>query len=200
MFIGYLQSAEYPEGYSKVEKRGLRKKSEPFHLRGDELIHLSSKGKETVVVEDQVRRLEIMTTMHAGVIGGCHYGQNATITKVTDRFWWPSVSADVRAHVRSCLPCQKSNPLNRPPASTLHPLVVHHLFHRWGIDLVGPLQTTPQGNKYVVVATEYLKKWVEAKAIPDKSAEQVHAFLLDLVFRYGSMNVILHDQGRYVNC
>ncbi len=70
------------------------------------------------------------------------------------------------------------------------------MFHRWGIDLVGPLQTTPLGNKYIVVATEYLTKWVEAKPIPDKSAEEVHAFLLDLVYRYGSMNILLHDQGR----
>lgn len=51
----------------------------------------------------------------------------------------------------------------------------------------------------MVVATEYLSKWVEAKAIPDKSAIEVHAFLMDIVFRFGSMNVLLHDQGREFN-
>ena len=76
---------------------------------------------------------------------------------------------------------------------------MHHLFHRWGIDLIGPLQVTERGNRYIVVATEYLSKWMEAKAIPDKSGQEVHAFLLDLVFRFGSMNVLLHDQGKEFN-
>jgi len=135
----------------------------------------------------------------AGIVGGCHYGQTATITKVTDRFWWRKVSDDVRTHVRACEACQKSNPLNRLPASSLHPVPVHHLFHRWGIDLIGPLQVTERGNRYIVVATEYLSKWVEAKAIRDKSGQEVHAFLLDMVFRFGSMNVLLHDQGKEFN-
>ena len=134
--------------------------------------------------------------MHAGIVGGCHYGQTATIAKVSDRFWWTGMAEDVRALVRSCDACQRANPLNRPPAATLHPISVKHIFHRWGIDLVGPLQLTARGNKYIVVATEYLTKWVEAKAIPDKTAEEVHDFIMDLVFRYGSMNILLHDQGR----
>ena len=131
--------------------------------------------------------------------GGCHYGQSATIEKVSARFWWPGVSADVRTHERSCLQCQKANPMNKPEPSTLHPIEVKQLFHRWGIDLIGPLQETLRGNKYIVVATEYLSKWVEAKAIVDKTAEQVHSFLFDLVFRFGSMKVLLHDQGREFN-
>lgn len=137
-----------------------------------------------------------MEQMHAGVVGGCHYGQTATINKITDRFWWPSVTVDVRAHVRSCIPCQRSNPNNKPTPATLHPVTVSHVFHRWGVDLVGPLKDTPRSNRYMIVATEYLTRWVEAKAIPDKTAASVHEFLMGLVFRYGACNFLLHDQGR----
>ena len=81
---------------------------------------------------------------------------NVTIEKITKRFWWRGVSADVREYVRTCGPCQRANPNNRPPPATLHPVKVPGIFYRWGIDLVGPLKETANGNKYVIVATEYL--------------------------------------------
>ena len=65
-------------------------------------------------------------------------GMNSTITKITDRYWWPGMCSEIRAFVRECGPCQKSNPNNRPAAALLHPVKVSHIFHRWGIDLVGP--------------------------------------------------------------
>jgi len=95
--------------------------------------------------------------------------------------------------------CQKANPLNKPPPATLHPVPVGGLFHRWGIDLIGPLTETAKGNKYIVVATEYLTRWPEARALPDKSADSVHQFLLQLVYRFGACHVLLHDQGREFN-
>lgn len=148
---------------------------------------------------DEAKQLDIIRDMHAGLVGGGHFGQTATIVKVSTRFWWPNLTSSVRDYVRACLPCQRGNPLNKPAPSTLNPISVHHLFHRWGVDLVGPLKETPSGNKYIVVSTEYLTKWVEGKAIPEKSAAEVHQFLMDIVFRYGPMNVLLHDQGREFN-
>jgi hypothetical protein len=62
--------------------------------------------------------------------------------------------------------------------------------------LVGPLTETKNSNKYIIVATEYLSRWAEADAIPDKSASTIHKFLMALVFRFGSSNILLHDQGR----
>ena len=78
----------------------------------------------------------------------------------------------------------------------MHPVKVTGLFRRWGIDLVGPLKETTSGMKYIAVATEYLSKWPVAAAIPDKSADSVHRFLLHLVCTYGSSFMLIHDQGR----
>jgi hypothetical protein len=100
----------------------------------------------------------------------------------------------VRSYVRGCEACQKANPANKPAATTLHPVPVKGLFHRWGIDMVGPLTETKEGNKYLLVATEYLTKWPE-----DKSADTIHRFLMKLVCRFGGCHVLLHDQGREFN-
>jgi len=197
--FNYLTCQAYPEGLSKVGKRALRQKAESFAVQDGVLMHKAGVDMYRRVVVDVAERDRIVASLHADPVGGCHYGQTATIRKVTDRFWWRNVAAETRAFVRGCPRCQKANPLNKPPPATLHPVAVGSIFHRWGIDLIGPLAETSKGNKYIVVATEYLSRWPEAKAIPDKSAESVHAFLLGLVYRFGSCNVIIHDQGREFN-
>lgn len=194
----YLSEHEYPEGYDKNAKRALRQKAQSFVVVGGVLMHKTGQ-KLCRVVLDTDERVRIVTSLHADEVGGCHYGQQATIRKVTERCWWRNVSSDTRDFVRSCAVCQKANPLNKPPPATLHPVPVGGLFHRWGIDLIGPLTETAKGNKYIVVATEYLTRWPEARALPDKSADSVHQFLLQLVYRFGACHVLLHDQGREFN-
>ncbi|CAG8784058.1 6079_t:CDS:1, partial [Cetraspora pellucida] len=38
---------------------------------------------------------------------------------------------------------------------------------RVGMDIVEPLPLTRNGNRYLVVAIEYLMKWPEVQALPD---------------------------------
>ena len=55
--------------------------------------------------------------------------------------------------------CARANPKTHSEKSELHPVKVSKdIFHRWGIDMVGPLQQTARGNTYIITATEYLTK------------------------------------------
>ena len=63
----------------------------------------------------------------------------------------------------------------------------------------GPLKETVNGNKYMIVATEYVTRWAEAIPVPDKSADGIHRFVMGLVYRFGACDVLLHDQGREFN-
>ena len=45
-------------------------------------------------------------------------------------------------------------------------------FEKWGIDYVDKVHPhSSKGMKYVIVATEYVTKWAEAKAIKTNTAE-----------------------------
>nr|GEZ52192.1 reverse transcriptase domain-containing protein [Tanacetum cinerariifolium] len=53
------------------------------------------------------------------------------------------------------------------------------------------------GNKYILVAVEYLSKWVEAKALPTNDARVVVKFLKSLFSRFGTPKAIISDRGTH---
>ena len=115
----YLLGRDIPEGLSKEAKRALGQKAQSFAVDSGVLFHRNGQNLCRVVVD--VNKCDrIVESLHADPVGGGHYGQTATIRKVTDRFWWRNVTTDTREYDRSCGVCQKDNPLNRPtPASRL---------------------------------------------------------------------------------
>ncbi len=47
----------------------------------------------------------------------------------------------------------------------MNPILVIELFDVWGIDFMGPFVSS-HGMKYILVAVDYVSKWVEAIALP----------------------------------
>ena len=69
-----------------------------------------------------------------------------------------------------------------------------------GCDLMTISPTSVNNNKYIFTATDYFTKWVEAFAIPDKTAKEVAKCLVKIFCRHGASHCILTDQGReFVN-
>ncbi|GJX55094.1 reverse transcriptase domain-containing protein [Tanacetum coccineum] len=66
----------------------------------------------------------------------------------------------------------------------------------WGIDFMGPFPSS-KGNKYILVAVDYLSKWVEAKALPTNDARVVCKFLKSLFARFGAPRAIISDRGTH---
>nr|GFB21465.1 reverse transcriptase domain-containing protein [Tanacetum cinerariifolium] len=61
---------------------------------------------------------------------------------------------------------------------------------------MGPFPSS-KGNKYILVAFDYLSKWVEAKALPTNDARVVVKFLKSLFSRFGTPKAIISDRGTY---
>nr|GEW89602.1 reverse transcriptase domain-containing protein [Tanacetum cinerariifolium] len=70
------------------------------------------------------------------------------------------------------------------------------IFDIWGIDFMGPFSSF-RGNKHILVAVDYLSKWVEAKALPINDARVVCKFLKNLFARFGTPRAIISDRGTH---
>ena len=71
-------------------------------------------------------------------------------------------------------------------------------FSKWGIDFVSPIKPPAYHThaEYIIVATNYLTKWVEAKATVKNDARTTAKFLYEYVFTcYGLPIDIVSDQG-----
>nr|GEW66382.1 reverse transcriptase domain-containing protein [Tanacetum cinerariifolium] len=73
---------------------------------------------------------------------------------------------------------------------------VCEIFDIWGIDFMGPFPSS-KGNKYILVAVDYLSKWVEAKALPTNDARVVVKFLKSLFSQFGTPRAIISNRGTH---
>ncbi|GKG34351.1 reverse transcriptase domain-containing protein [Tanacetum coccineum] len=81
--------------------------------------------------------------------------------------------------------CQRQGKTSQRDEMPQNSIQVCEIFDMWGIDFMGPFPSS-QGNKYILVAVDYLSKWVEAKALPTNDARVVCKFLKSLFARFGA--------------
>ncbi|GJX70894.1 reverse transcriptase domain-containing protein [Tanacetum coccineum] len=128
---------------------------------------------------------DILKACHSGPTGG-HYGANYTAKKVFDsRFYWPTIYRDAHDLVTRCDTCQRQGKISQRDEMPQNSIQVCEIFDVWGIDFMGPFPSS-RGNKYILVAVDYLSKWVEAKALPTNDARVVCKFLKSLFARFGT--------------
>src|SRR5438045_848396 len=82
---------------------------------------------------------------------------------------------DIQEYLKTCDSCQRRG--NRGGTGYLNPIKVGKPFERIGIDFVGPLEKTKDGNRYILVVTDYLIKWHDAIAMKETKAENVIEFI-----------------------
>ena len=62
---------------------------------------------------------------------------------------------------------------------------------------MGPFRHSRK-NKYIVAATDYVTKWVEAKALTDNSTKKIADFLYEhIITRFGCPLELFNDQGTH---
>ncbi|GJX27780.1 reverse transcriptase domain-containing protein [Tanacetum coccineum] len=139
---------------------------------------------------------DILKACHNGPTGG-HYGANYTAKKIFDSgFYWPTIYKDAHDYVTRCDICQRQGKISQRDEMPQNSIQVCEIFDIWGIDFMGPFPSS-RGNKYILVAVDYLSKWVEAKALPTNDARVVCKFLKSLFARFGAPRAIISDRGTH---
>nr|GEY29893.1 reverse transcriptase domain-containing protein [Tanacetum cinerariifolium] len=130
--------------------------------------------------------IEILKACHYGPTGG-HYGPNYTARKVCDSgFYWPTIYRDAQDLVKNYDVCQHQGKISQRDEMPQNSIQVCEIFYVYGIDFMDPFPSL-RGNKYILVAVDYLSKWVEAKALPTNDSRVVCKFLKNLFARFGKL-------------
>ncbi|GJR01925.1 reverse transcriptase domain-containing protein [Tanacetum coccineum] len=157
-----------------------------FKICADQVIRRCVFGKEAH---------DILMACHDGPTGG-HHGANYTARKVFDSgFFWPTIYKDAHELVKNCNSCQRQGKVSQRDEMPQNSIQVCEIFDVWGIDFMGPFPSS-KGNKYILVAVDYLSKWVEAKALPTNDARVICKFLKSLFARFGALRTIIMGENR----
>ena len=79
----------------------------------------------------------------------------------------------------------------------MNPIVKPWPFRGWGIDLIGQINPPSSKNhKFIVVATDYFTKWVEAIPLKNVTSADMIEFVREhIIYRFGIPQTITTDQG-----
>ena len=81
----------------------------------------------------------------------------------------------------------------------MRPILEVEIFDLWGIDFMGPFPPS-DGKEYILVAVDYVSKWVEAIPTRTNNHREVVRFITRCIFaRYGYPRAIICDGGSHVN-
>ncbi|GKB42899.1 reverse transcriptase domain-containing protein [Tanacetum coccineum] len=186
-FIVKGMSSQQKKKFFKDVKHYLWDDPYLFRICADQVIRRRVDGQEAV---------DILTACHNGPIRG-HHGANYTAKKVFDsRFYWPTIYRDAHDLVTQCDACQRQGKISQRDEMPQNAIQVCEIFDVWGIDFMGPFPSS-RGNKYILVAVDYLSKWVEAKALPTNDARVVVKILKSLFAQFGTPRAIISDRGTH---
>ncbi|KAK8574871.1 hypothetical protein V6N12_062548 [Hibiscus sabdariffa] len=123
---------------------------------------------------------------------------NRTAAKVLQSgLYWPTLHRDAQIFCQQCDRCQRTRNISKGNEMPLQNILEVELFDVWGLDFMGPFPSS-FGNLYILLAVDYVSKWVEAIATTHNDAKTVQKFIKKNIFtRFGTPRAIISDEGRH---
>ena len=141
-------------------------------------------------------RAPLLALHHASPLGG-HLSVAKTFKRLQQRFFWEGMYRDLRKYLKSCLPCT----LSRAAEKERHGLLmlretVGYPGECVSMDLMGPLDPTPRGNRYMMTFVDKFTLHTEVEPLTDAKMETVGYATYKYICRHGCPKRFLTDQGR----
>ncbi|KAJ9556630.1 hypothetical protein OSB04_011244 [Centaurea solstitialis] len=142
-------------------------------------------------------KADILNHCHTLECGG-HFSTDRTVAKILQSgFFWPSMFKETREFIARCDRCQRVGNISKRDEMPMKVFMEVELFDVWGIDFMGPFPNSGR-NEYILVAVDYVSKWVEAIATPTNDSKVVINFLRKNIFaRFGVPRALISDGGSH---
>ena len=160
----------------------------------EEVLVLNEDHKVRVIVPKQMVSL-VLNFLHDSPLAG-HRDFEKTSALIGSRYFWLSMSKDIKSYCATCHLCQTKKHLGQANRAPLRPIVVSEPWTVIGIDISGPHRVTANGNAFIILAGDYHSKFCVGKALPNFTAATTAKFVFEeIICKFGTPKTIISDHG-----
>ena len=195
-YVNYLVEKVIPPEFSYQQKKRFFAQLKHYYWEEPILYkHCADQVIRRCVPEDEMG--SILNHCHTLPCGG-HFGGQRTAAKVLQLgFYWPNLFKDAHQFVSTCDKCQRMGSISKKDESPMSTILEVELFDLWGMDFMGPFPPS-FGNLYILLAVDYVSKWVETIPTRTNDASAVAKFLRTHIFtRFGTPRALITDGGTH---
>lgn len=200
--LEYLRDDIVPENQLKARK--VIAEADSYVINDNILYHFMTVRNKTVPRPlRQEKQLAVPSALRTDILrayhdapGGSHLGFDKTYQSIRLKYYWPKMYSDIHEYIKTCDQCQKATRDYNPKKAPLNPLPTGEFFSRLHMDILGPLTTTKEGFKYILLVVDSCTGWVEGFPLASQDAETIaNTLFSQIISRYGAPHSITSDRG-----
>ncbi|CAM8950384.1 unnamed protein product [Rhodiola kirilowii] len=195
-FVNFVVCGIIPHDMNHHQRRKFFSETKRYYWDEPYLYRLCADGLyRTCVAEEEMR--EILYHCHSSQYGGHGSGAKTASKVLQCGFYWPTLFGDAYEFVKACDQCQRTGNISKRHEMPQQSILPVEIFDVWGVDYMGPFPSS-YGNQYILVAVDYVSKWVEAVASPTCDAKVVMKLFKKIIFpRFGVPRTVISDGGSH---
>lgn len=183
--------------YSRTLRRKAKRQATRYKLvenpDGAQLVYVERNGQLSKCLRktEITEALDVLHDVHG------HFAHTPTLQKAIGLFYWPSHSADILWHCRSCHECQMLGPLR--PSANLMPVMQLQPLDMLGLDFMGPITPrSAKGDRYILIIVDYCTRFLWASALDRATSANVWRFSSSKIFDvFGYPRAVYTDNGSH---
>ena len=196
--INFLVTTLFPEHWNRHKKDKFFHElkyyfwEEPllFHVRYNQIIRMMCCGGRTRRYIIDVSLISMWRTL-------CHLKDSRQ--DFTKQFLLAHHLQGCHHFYTECLQCQTTLKISKRDEMPMRSILEVEIYDLWGIDFMGPFSPS-DGKEYILVAVDYVSKWVEAIPIKINTHRKVLKFVTRNIFSwYDCLRAIISDGGSHFN-
>ena len=150
-------------------------------------------GHKALIVVPASLKQSILKSFHEHI----HGGRDNVKYNVLKDYWWPSMQKEIGKYTSACIGCQKvkSSTSKRLPRGRMKLFSATKPFDMISMDIVGPMPTDSNGNRYIVSIIDRFSRYVRFIPVKNIRTLDILQALDQWMSLFGPPRVILSDNG-----